>query len=349
MDTLKELIHYCNDPDPIGALMLVGEWGSGKTYLLENDLPKALKDTHIFVRISLFGMTDANTLRDTVRRRWFEVCTPLIGALSKVRDNGFWTQFNMALQALNPTAGAAAHLVAAIDLQNLVPILPEIDDFETLKKKRVVLIYDDMERVSMESTQLLGVINEYCENQHFNSIISVNEEAFEAMTAAGDTTYHMLREKTISAYIRHVPDYAAIINTIIYDSVWPSQEYGAYLCEHEDVIRDVFMPPADDPKHSYLTGSNRKYHNFRTLAKGLRSFQRIYAHIKRSGKEVPDACLYSFLAYYIAAKSGICIDGKPKVNLSDDEIRQYYPRFSSDAITEVERAWIADGIWDKKK
>ena len=27
MSSLDELIHYCNEPDPVGALMLTGEWG----------------------------------------------------------------------------------------------------------------------------------------------------------------------------------------------------------------------------------------------------------------------------------------------------------------------------------
>lgn len=37
MSTLSELIHYCNEEDPIGALLLTGEWGCGKSYLIEND------------------------------------------------------------------------------------------------------------------------------------------------------------------------------------------------------------------------------------------------------------------------------------------------------------------------
>ena len=66
MSSLDELIHYCNEPDPVGALMLTGEWGCGKTYIIENDLTEALKDTHIIVRVSLFGMDNAKALRDAV-------------------------------------------------------------------------------------------------------------------------------------------------------------------------------------------------------------------------------------------------------------------------------------------
>ncbi|MGC2930643.1 hypothetical protein [Enterococcus faecium] len=34
MDTLQELKYYCDEPQPVGALMHTGVWGCGKTYLL---------------------------------------------------------------------------------------------------------------------------------------------------------------------------------------------------------------------------------------------------------------------------------------------------------------------------
>lgn len=36
MNTLEELIYYCKEPEPVGALLLNGEWGCGKTYLIDN-------------------------------------------------------------------------------------------------------------------------------------------------------------------------------------------------------------------------------------------------------------------------------------------------------------------------
>lgn len=34
MKTIDELEYYCKETEPVGALMLTGEWGSGKTFLL---------------------------------------------------------------------------------------------------------------------------------------------------------------------------------------------------------------------------------------------------------------------------------------------------------------------------
>ena len=70
MDTLEELKYYCDEPQPVGALMLTGEWGCGKTYLLNNMLTDELKDTHIILRVSLFGMESIEEIRTEVKKCW---------------------------------------------------------------------------------------------------------------------------------------------------------------------------------------------------------------------------------------------------------------------------------------
>ena len=118
MSSLDELIHYCNEPDPVGALMLTGEWGCGKTYTIERELTEALKDTHIIVRISLFGMNDVKALRNAVRNRWFEVCMPFLGALQKAKDRGLFTAISRMLTGVNPVAGGTAGIVVSADMRD---------------------------------------------------------------------------------------------------------------------------------------------------------------------------------------------------------------------------------------
>ena len=52
MNTVDELVDYCRELEPVGALMLSGEWGCGKTYLIEHDLKDALNTEAIVLRIS---------------------------------------------------------------------------------------------------------------------------------------------------------------------------------------------------------------------------------------------------------------------------------------------------------
>ena len=348
MSSLDELIHYCNESDPVGALMLTGEWGCGKTYLIEKELSEALKDTHIIVRVSLFGMDNAKMLRDAVRQRWFEVCMPLLGALQKARDGGIFAALSNAISRFNPVAGGAASVVVSADMRDFIPIKPEVEDLKTHKTKKVILVYDDLERARMGFAEVLGVINDYCENQNFNSIISVNEESLKPEVEQDLTTYHMLREKTISQVLYHVPDYGAVIHAMIDEEEWPSPEYEDYLFSNEGLIRHVFISDVEEADKTSLIQKNRKNHNFRTLAKGMQSFYRIFYHITKRGHEVMALHLYSFLAYFLVANSGIVRDGKPSLTVDEKDILEFYPHYAPETITDAERRWITTGIWDKE-
>ena len=351
MSTLSELIHYCNEDDPVGAMLLLGEWGCGKTYLIEKDLAGALKDTHIIVKVSLFGMNDQKDLQDSVRQKWFEACLPLLGTLKRAKENtkGFWTALNGVIRVINPIAGSAGNVMTSVNALDLLPIKNEIEDIRTHEKKRVVLVYDDFERTNMNPLELLGVINDYCENSNFNTIISANEEFFIKKMEMDDATYHMLREKTVSQSIYHIPDYSSIVHSIISERTWPSPEYAEFLAEHEALILDAFISEDDITAKGIISRNNAKCHNLRSLTKGLESFFRIYYHMDSQGLEVPDGCLYSFLAFFLASKSGIYKNGEHTLEIDDSDIKQLYSKYSPELMTEAEREWIESGIWDSER
>ena len=84
MDTLEELEYYCNIEEPVGALMLTGEWGCGKTYLINTELIQRLKKTHIFLRISLFGVMSIEEVKAEVQKKWLNECINGIDNTGKV-------------------------------------------------------------------------------------------------------------------------------------------------------------------------------------------------------------------------------------------------------------------------
>ena len=70
MNTLEELEYYCKEINPVGALMLTGEWGCGKTYLIDEILTPKLAENNIFIRISLFGIGSVEELKNEIKRNW---------------------------------------------------------------------------------------------------------------------------------------------------------------------------------------------------------------------------------------------------------------------------------------
>ena len=75
-----------------------------------------------------------------------------------------------------------------MDLINFMPISNRM--FE----KKVILVFDDLERTNISCTDLLGCINDYCENQGFNTIIVANEEKIKDMILTDADTERFQQE-----------------------------------------------------------------------------------------------------------------------------------------------------------
>lgn len=79
MNTLDELLYYCREIEPVGALLLTGEWGCGKTYLIEHELKDALTDDAVVLRVSLFGISTPEEIHNAVKNVWIEVYYSVMG------------------------------------------------------------------------------------------------------------------------------------------------------------------------------------------------------------------------------------------------------------------------------
>lgn len=71
---ITEAIKGYMECDDIGlqALVLHGEWGSGKTYYCEHDLKAALDEIGIRIcRVSLFGVSNYDEIFNRIMASWF--------------------------------------------------------------------------------------------------------------------------------------------------------------------------------------------------------------------------------------------------------------------------------------
>lgn len=180
MDTLEELKYYCDEQQPVGALMLTGEWGCGKTYLLNNSLSNELKDKCVFLRVSLFGMASIEEVKKEVKQCWLRTVaernTPVSGWAEKAQ------KYTGVLKAVADKG--AEHLpepwksivsgALSFNAIDFVKVEPKMGD------KKVILIFDDLERTDIPTSDLLGCINDYCENLHINTIVVANEEKIQS-------------------------------------------------------------------------------------------------------------------------------------------------------------------------
>ncbi len=62
---------------PVGALMFTGEWGCGKTYLIDHELKATFdgqngREEKVIIRVSLFGVSSVENIHSLVKESWME-------------------------------------------------------------------------------------------------------------------------------------------------------------------------------------------------------------------------------------------------------------------------------------
>ena len=350
MKTLEELIYYCEEPEPVGAVLLTGEWGCGKTYLIDNGLKEALKDKAHVIRISLFGITTIDGIHMAVKQAW----------ISEYNKEKKWKTVAEKAQQGKDVVGKLEFLpewvrgIATTDWQSFIEIK------NTIEEKSVVLVFDDLERCCLDTVDVLGAINDYCENQKFHTIIVANQDKMRvsAETVAvpiefeidtyenGDDTdpikratgkikhksqkesdelsYNEIKEKIIHRTVQYIPDYASIVNAVIEKTKYQDDKYKNFVKQCEEGILELFAPD----RNTYIESQNSKRpHNIRSLRCAIRDFYRVYGILVENDFEDIDKWFYSFVSYVIAYKANIAKEGHYGTLLSDQEVHELYPAF----------------------
>ena len=166
MNTIDELLYYCNEIEPVGALLLTGEWGCGKTYLIEHQLKTALEDKAVVIRVTLFGVSSAEEIHSAIKVSWMSEYCKAKGVSGITHKIGTVKKAIKKLDFLPETV----RNIASTDITAFFPIRNELEG------KKVILVFDDLERCCMNISDVLGIINDYCENQKYHTIIVANQE-----------------------------------------------------------------------------------------------------------------------------------------------------------------------------
>ena len=379
MKTVDELVYYCHECEPVGALLLSGEWGCGKTHLIEHELKDALADTSVVLRISLFGMTLPEEIHVTVRREWMaEYCK--IKGIDKVTEKiGQGKEWLSKMDFLPEWIRG----IAKTDASVFFPISKEMDG------KEVILVFDDLERCRMSSVDVLGVINDYCENQHYHTIIVANQakikgqrgitkitgeiqqvpvesdarisEIKKAMIKVdipvqpeqAELSYAEIKEKIIQRTVCYLPDYENIVHAVIATAKFQAAQYREFITSCEGGLLELFAPDRDDLKfeNSQSDGKGQSRptppHNNRSLKCAIKDFYRLYRILQKNDFSDLDKWLYSFTSYVLAYKAGIARADDYGTLFSDSDVRKMYPAFQSNYTINGVKQWVLNGVWNE--
>jgi Cdc6-like AAA superfamily ATPase len=148
----KYLAYYVGRLTPGYAVLVTGEWGTGKTHQVRRALP----DTHAHY-ISLFGLTTPSEIEAQIFTKMF----PRASAARRFAEKMDSTSVDIPVLGSLGTGGLASFLIGPF-------IKNEVDNSRPL-------ILDDLERCTVDNGVLLGMINRYVEHHGCRVIVIAHD------------------------------------------------------------------------------------------------------------------------------------------------------------------------------
>lgn len=176
IDIVQEYIRNKND---ISAIMINGDWGSGKTYFIKHKLKNKVEN---LIYVSLYGIRTTEELNE-------KMCYAILNTETK---DGFFRKFleikliekiwnfivkwfNKLKALIYKITNQACKLKFGVDLSEFKKkdFMGIIDQSEKIKD--YVIVLDDIERCSIDIEELMGYINNLVEHKKVKMILVANE------------------------------------------------------------------------------------------------------------------------------------------------------------------------------
>ncbi len=240
------ILNYIQNDITGRALMLSGEWGSGKSYYIKNTLKPFLEDkdngNYRCVIVSLYGLSDTSEISKAI---YIELRTIIKSPSTEAASTAKAIGKIVGRTIFNGLVSKIGFDIGNIEDKDFQEIYESVD----LTGKLIVL--EDIERTQIDIIELLGYINNMCENDRVKVLLVTNESelltTYEKSDDKGKTTkyytdsaiaYKRAKEKTIGDTICFICDYENTIQHIIKSFGIFLKKYSTSECAAD--IRDIF-------------------------------------------------------------------------------------------------------------
>ncbi|ASJ76200.1 P-loop NTPase fold protein [Granulosicoccus antarcticus] len=275
---VEEFLNYyfSHHKEPGYAVLLKGKWGTGKTWfinkMLESQTEKQVK--HLYV--SLYGVTSFEEIED----EFFKQLHPLLSSKSmafvgKIAKGLLKATLKVDLDGDGKSDGS-------VSVQT-----PEIDLPDYLKNtENFVIVFDDLERISMSLDRILGYINHFVEYQGYRVIIVANEDEILEQQNNDENlinSYKRTKEKLIGKTFEIKADLQGAL--LDFCSEIRKERIKNLYESSTDVISDIYK--------------SSTYENLRHLKQALWDFERLAEFISEEAS-AKDGLLLHVLKIYLA-------------------------------------------------
>jgi len=193
-----EVLRYINDNLYNYAILIDGEWGSGKTFFIKNILSKEIEKQEegrekprAIKYISLYGCKTINDVQENIAWSFAE------NARDKIKDKANWSSTG------DVVSGNIFLSSKKIGNAILKKFLPETSLYEItsdwLNLGAFIFIFDDLERCNCALNEVFGFLNELVEHENTKVIIVANEKELSGIAEPDylELQYHLALDKRI--------------------------------------------------------------------------------------------------------------------------------------------------------
>lgn len=317
-DLVESILDYVRSDYTDYAIMINGEWGSGKTYFWNNKIRNRIENMTIngkkitTIYMSLYGISNLE-----------EISKKIFIETTQLMDKNLKKYMNSNGQSQIPE-----YAKTGLDMANLFGVTQngdKLDYSEFFSTEDKVLCFDDLERANVDVIDILGYINNFVEHDHIKTIIICNEKELSTKLKSGNlemktfiatylldkekklltndkpmvekikdtiedvfdkaNDYERIKEKLVGETFEYIPEFTYIINGILirYEK-YP--ELIRFLRENTDLIISTFNK----------SGTT----NLRILKHALSDFKKVYDVIQRYYPNINYRILQTMLIFTIA-------------------------------------------------
>ena len=168
-ELVESILDYIRSDYTDYAIMINGEWGSGKTYFWNHKIRNKIETMHIngkqytTIYMSLYGISNLE-----------EISKKIFIETTQLMDKNLKKFMNSHNQSTIPE-----YAKTGLDMANFFGVTQngdKLDYGEFFSTDDKILCFDDLERANVDVIDILGYINNFVEHDHIKTIIICNEK-----------------------------------------------------------------------------------------------------------------------------------------------------------------------------
>ena len=339
-DLVESILDYVRSDYTDYAIMINGEWGSGKTYFWNNKIRKKIETMQLngkrytTIYMSLYGISN---LEEISKKIFIETTQLMDKNLRNFMD-------------ANGQTNIPEYAKTGLDMANFFGVTQngdKIDYADFFSTDDKVLCFDDLERANVDVIDILGYINNFVEHDHIKTIIICNEKELSTKLKSSNlemktfiATYLLDKQnelnktdkpmvEKIQDKIEHVFDKANDYERIKEKLIGETFEYAP---KFDYIINGILMRYENEPDLIRFLRENTRIiintfersgtRNLRILKHALNDFKKVFDMVNKSYPNTSHRVMQTMLIFTIAISFEIKAGKVTKnkfMNIKDNE------------------------------